>query len=165
MTSFLGATARRLVGAAGLWLLVATASASPLPVRVVNAAVAVPVSGTVDGAPELVRFSGNVQVRSTLVRDLDTGKPPLVQLAIDLVDLVGQGMSSGARYVSQAEFVNSAELEAHEVIELSFPFHPGTRKGHQVARTGQLALTLRFDARSGAIIGANCRVSGVQGQP
>ena len=122
----------------------------------------VPVSGTVGGAPEAVVFSGNVHIRSTLVRDPDFGKPPTVQLAIDLAGLVGKGLHSGAKYVSSAEFVNSTELNANETIELTFPFHADSRKGHLVARAGLLALTLKFDARNGAIVGAACRVSGIE---
>jgi hypothetical protein len=121
----------------------------------------VPVSGSVGGAPEIVAFSGKVQIRSHLVTDPDFGKPPTVHLAIDLVDMVGKGLSSGAKYVSSAEFMNSTEVDANEVIELTFPFQPETRKGHLVARAGNLALTLRFDARSGAVISGTGRVSGI----
>jgi hypothetical protein len=121
----------------------------------------IPVSGTVGGAPEVVAFSGNVHIRSTLVKDPDFGKPPTVQLAIDLIDVVGKGLTSGAKYVTTAEFINSTELEAHEVIEISFPFQPGSSKGHLAARAGLMALTLKFDARNGAIIGAACRISEV----
>jgi hypothetical protein len=100
----------------------------------------VPVSGTVGGAPELVAFTGNVHIRSTLVKDPDFGKPPTVQLAVDLVDIVGKGLTSGARYVSSAELHNSTELDAHEVIEMTFPFQPASSKGHLVARAGMMAL-------------------------
>ena len=76
--------------------------------------------------------------------------------------MVGKGLTSGARYVTTAEFLNTTELDAHEVIEVTFPFQPDSRKGHAVARAGLLALTLKFDARNGAIIGANCRVSSIE---
>jgi hypothetical protein len=132
-----------------------------LSVAVHAATTVVPVSGTVGGAPEAVVFSGHLQVQSRLVKDPDFGKAPTVHLAIDLVDVVGKGLSSGARYVSGAEFVNSTELHANETIELTFPFHPESRKGHLVARAGLLALTLKFDARNGAIVGASCRVSSI----
>jgi hypothetical protein len=122
----------------------------------------VPVSGTVGGAPEAVVFSGNLHVSSRLVTDPDFGKAPSVHLSIDMIDVVGKGMTSGARYVSHAEFVNSAALNANETIELTFPFHPDSRKGYLVARAGMLALTLKFDARNGAILGAACRISGLQ---
>jgi hypothetical protein len=122
----------------------------------------VPVSGTVGGAPEVVSFSGKVRIRSTLVKDPDFGKPPTVQLAIDLIDVVGKGLTSGAKYVTTAEFINNTELDGHEVIEISFPFQPDSSKGHLTARAGLMALTLKFDARDGAIIGAACRISGVQ---
>ncbi len=122
----------------------------------------VPVSGTVGGAPEIVAFSGKVQIRSHLVTDPDFGKPPTVHLAIDLVDVIGKGLTSGAKYVSTAEFVNTAEIDANEVIELTFPFQPESRKGHLVARAGNLALTLRFDARNGAVISGTGRVSGIE---
>jgi hypothetical protein len=122
----------------------------------------VPVSGTVGGAPELVAFTGNVHIRSHLVKDPDFGKPPTVQLSIDLVDLVGKGLTSGARYVTTAEFINSTEIDSHEVIEVSFPFQPSSKKGFLVARAGLLALTLKFDARNGAVIGAAGRVSGIE---
>ncbi len=121
----------------------------------------VPVTGTVGGAPELVAFTGNVHIRSTLVKDPDFGKPPTVQLVIDLVDIIGKGLTSGARYVSTAEFHNSTGLEAHEVIEMTFPFQPASSKGHLVARAGTMALTLKFDARNGAVTGAHCRISGI----
>ena len=143
--------------AGGLCLLLATVASA---VAATQSAV-VPVSGTVGGAPEVVAFSGKVHVRSTLVKDPDFGKPPTVQLAIDLFDMVGKGLTSGAKYVTNAEFVNSTEIDAHEVIEVTFPFQPSTSKGHLVARAGLMALTLKFDARNGAIIGAACRVSGI----
>ncbi len=120
-----------------------------------------PVSGTVGGAPEGVAFSGTVQIRSHLVTDPDFGKPPTVHLAIDLVDLIGRGLTSGAKYVTTAEFVSSAEVNANEVIELTFPFQPQSKKGHLVARSGNIALTLRFDARNGAVIGGSGRVSSI----
>ena len=122
----------------------------------------VPASGTVGGLPEGVVFSGNVQLRSTLVRDPDFGKPPTVQLAIDLVDLVGRGLRSGARYVTAAEFVQRVEIDANEAIELTFAFQPQSRKGHLVARAACLALMLKFDARNGAIVGAACRIYGIE---
>jgi len=155
-----GAVARFKALAAGLCLIASmTVGAAP---QVGPQTALVPVSGTVGGAPEVVAFSGTVQVRSTLVKDPDFGKPPTVQLAIDLVDVVGKGLTSGAKYVSTAEFVNSTEIGANEVIELTFPFQPESRKGYMVARSGLLALTLKFDARNGAVIGATGRVSGVE---
>ena len=142
--------------AAGLWLAVGMAGGAVAAGQVA----VVPVSGTVGGPPELVAFRGNVHIRSTLIKDPDFGKPPTVQLAIDLVDVIGKGLTSGAKYVTTAEFLNSTEIDSHEVIEVSFPFHPASRNGHRVARAGLMALTLKFDARNGAIIGADCRVSG-----
>lgn len=142
--------------AAGLWLAMGMTGGAVAATQVA----VVPVSGTVGGPPELVAFRGNVHIRSTLIKDPDFGKPPTVQLAIDLVDVIGKGLTSGAKYVTTAEFLNSTEIDAHEVIEVTFPFHPASRNGHLVARAGMMALTLKFDARNGAIIGAACRVSG-----
>ena len=122
----------------------------------------VPVVGTVGGAPEGVVFSGSVQIRSTLVKDPDFGRPPSVQLTIDLVELVGKGLISGAKYVSSAEFVHRTELNSNETIELTFPFHPDSRKGQLAARAGLMLLTLKFDARNGAVTGAACRVAGIE---
>ncbi len=139
--------------AAGQWTHAATGSPQ---------SATVPVSGTVGGVPEVVAFSGKVLIRSQLVKDPDFGKSPTIQLAIDLVDVVGKGLTSGAKYVSTAEFVNSTEVDANEVIELTFPFQPESRKGHLVARAGNLALTLRFDARNGAVISGTGRVSGIE---
>ncbi len=143
-----------------LCLLVGSGFAAA-PVAQLNS-ITVPASGTVGGVPEGVAFSGNVLIRSHLVKDPDFGKPPTVQLSIDLIDLVGKGTRSGAKYVSMAEFVNSTEIDANEVIELTFPFQPESRKGHLVARAGNLALTLRFDARNGAVISGSGRVSGIE---
>lgn len=122
----------------------------------------VAVSGSVGGAPEVVSFSGKVQIRSHLVRDPDFGRPTMVHVAIDLVDVVGKGMTSGARYASSAELVNSIEVTSNEVIEMTFPFHPESRKAHLVARSANLALVLRFDARNGAVISGSGRVSSIE---
>lgn len=122
----------------------------------------VPASGVVGGVPESVAFSGSVHLRSTLVPDPDFGKPLAVRLAIDLVDLTGRGLSSGARYVTSAEFVQRVELEMNEPIELTFPFQPQSRRGYLAARAAALVLTLRFDARNGAVVGASCRVNEVE---
>jgi hypothetical protein len=149
---------RRGLRAAAFWLVAGWLGSA---VAAEQTAV-VPVSGTVGGVPEVVTFSGNVHIRSNLIKDPDFGKPPTVQLAIDLVDIVGKGMTSGARYVTTAEFINSTEIDSHDVIEVSFPFQPNSKKGHLVARAGLLALTLKFDARNGAVIGAAGRVSGIQ---
>lgn len=149
---------RRSVLAAGFGLSVGAIANA---VAVAQSAV-VPVSGTVGGAPEVVSFSGSVQIRSLLVKDPDFGKPPTVQLVIDLVDVFGKGLTSGAKYVTTAEFVNSTEINANEVIELTFPFQPESKKGYLVARAGLMALTLKFDARNGAIVGGACRVSGIE---
>ena len=77
--------------AVGLWLAVGMAGGAVAAGQVA----VVPVSGTVGGPPELVAFRGNVHIRSTLIKDPDFGKPPTVQLAIDLVDVIGKGLTSG----------------------------------------------------------------------
>lgn len=125
-------------------------------------AASVPAAGTVGGLPEGVVFSGSVHLRSTLVHDPDFGKPLTVRLAIDLVDLTGRGLSSGARYVTAAEFVQRIEIDANEPIELTFPFQPQSRRGYMAARSAGLVLTLKFDARNGAIVGASCRVHEIE---
>lgn len=154
-----GARLRLRALAAGLCLLLGPVSRAATGAP---RSATVAVSGSVGGAPEVVAFSGKVQIRSHLVTDPDFGKPPTVHLAIDLVDLVGKGLTSGAKYVSTAEFVNSTEIDANEAIEMTFPFQPESRKGHLVARAGNLALTLRFDARNGAVISGTGRISGIE---
>lgn len=132
------------------------------PIATPQQSAMVAVSGSVGGAPETVAFSGKVQIRSHLVRDPDFGRPTMVHVAVDLVDVVGRGMTSGARYVSSTELVNSVEVNSNEVIEMTFPFHPESRKAHLVARSANLALSLRFDARNGAVISGSGRVSSIE---
>jgi len=54
--------------------------------------VVVPISGTVDGLPESVYFSGIAEITTTLMTDPDLRTPPGVMLSIDLHNVVGQGL-------------------------------------------------------------------------
>lgn len=111
----------------------------------------IPFGGTVDGLPESVSFSGLAQIKSRLVLDPDFGRPPAVVLSIDYHSVSGQGLSTGATYVTSDNNELIRPLVASDVIELTFPFYPNAPGGILSARSGLASFSLKFDVRTGNI--------------
>jgi len=115
----------------------------------------IPVSGSVSGQPESVRFSGQARVSSELVLDTSTTRPPhppSVILIIDLSGVSGTGSSSEARYTVGGDGTPVfRQLASTDTVEIPFPFSRGTSMGVSSVRTGVASFALSFDTNTGAI--------------
>jgi len=117
--------------------------------------VLIPVSGTVSGQPESVRFSGQARVSSELVLDTSRTRPPhppSVILIVDLSGVSGTGSSSEARYAVGGDGTTVfRQLASTDTIQIPFPFTRGTSMGTSSVRTGVASFALSFDTNTGAI--------------
>ena len=120
----------------------------------------IPVSGSVSGQPESVRFSGQAQVSSELVLDTSRTRPPhppSVILIIDLSGVSGTGSSSEARYTVGGDGTPVfRQLASADTVEIAFPFTRGTTMsvtsaGMSSVRSGVASFALSFDTNTGAI--------------
>src|SRR6267154_1704540 len=120
----------------------------------------IPVSGTVAGQPESVRFSGQARVSSELVLDTSRTRPPhppSVILIIDLSGVSGTGSSSEARYTVGGDGTPVfRQLASTDTVEIPFPFTRGTTMsvsstGMSSVRSGVASFALSFDTNTGAI--------------
>jgi hypothetical protein len=115
----------------------------------------IPVSGTVSGQPEGVRFSGQARVSSELVLDTSRTRPPhppSVMLIVDLSGVSGTGSSSEARYAVGGDgTLVFRQLASTDTIQIPFPFTRGTSMGTSSVRTGVASFALSFDTNTGAI--------------
>jgi hypothetical protein len=115
----------------------------------------IPVSGTVSGQPESVRFSGQARVSSELVLDTSRTRPPhppSVILIIDLSGVSGTGSSSEARYAVGGDGTPVfRQLASTDTVQIPFPFARGTSMGTSSVRTGLASFALSFDTNTGAI--------------
>jgi len=115
----------------------------------------IPVSGSVSGQPESVRFSGQARVSSELVLDTTRTRPPhppSVILIIDLSGVSGTGSSSEARYAVGGDGTPVfRQLASTDTIQIPFPFTRGTSMGTSSVRTGVASFALSFDTNTGAI--------------
>src|ERR1700704_6530728 len=120
----------------------------------------IPVSGSVSGQPESVRFSGQARVSSELVLDTSTTRPPhppSVILIIDLSGVSGTGSSSEARYTVGGDGTPVfRQLASTDTVEITFPFTRGTTMsassaGMSSVRSGVVTFALSFDTNTGAI--------------
>ena len=120
--------------------------------------VTVPISGTVSGQPESVSLSGNLLIVSTFVTD-STLAVPKERLSLELVDVSGIGLTSGAKYVATGEDRLLRQLALSDHIEIMFPFYPATAGGARSARSAMASVTLEFNLLSGALTRATATFS------
>src|SRR5881397_673295 len=125
-----------------------------------DSSVAIAISGTVDGSPESVYVSGLAQITSTLVKtDPTFNHPPRVILSIDLHNVTGKGLSTGATYVTKAQDEVLRPLAPSDLVAIAFPFYPNTAVGFRSARAGLASFNLSFDVTTGNITGGTATVS------
>jgi hypothetical protein len=137
----------------------ARAVRSVTSVRGAPASVVVQVSGTVDGPSEPVYLSGSAHITSSLVRDPDFGRWPRVILSVDLGEVSGVGLSTGARYASSAEDTLIRRLAPSDQIELTFPFFPKGPGGASLARSALASFDLTFDVKTGQLTGGTASLT------
>jgi hypothetical protein len=122
--------------------------------------VTIAISGTVDGLPESVYLFGLAQITSTYVKsNAKFGHPPRVIVSIDLHDVSGQGLTTGARYVSTGQDELTRRLVASDAVAIMFPFYPNGADEVTSARVGLASFTLNFDLTTGALTGGTATVS------
>jgi hypothetical protein len=128
----------------------------------------VPVSGTVSGQPESVRFSGQARISSELVLDSSRTRPPhppSVILIIDLSGVSGTGSSTGAKYTAGGDGTPMfRQLASADTVEITFPFTRGTTMsvssaGMSSVRSGVVTFALSFDTNTGAITNGTATVA------
>ena len=125
-----------------------------------DSTVAIAMSGTVDGSPESVYVSGLAQITSTFVKaDPKFNHPARVILAIDLHNVTGKGLSTGASYVIANQDELLRRLVASDLVEITFPLYPNRAEGFRAARSGVASFKLSFDVATGALTGGTATVS------
>ena len=108
-------------------------------------------SGTVDGPPESVFLSGFVGIKATVVRDPESGRPPIVLLHIDLSNVVGVGITTGSTYVASGDQDLIRPLAASDVVDVTFAIVPKRAEGALEARTALASFTLTFNVATGVL--------------
>jgi len=124
-----------------------------------NSSAAIAISGTVDGLPESVYVSGLAQITTTLVKTDKFHHPRRVILSIDLHNVSGQGLSTGATYVTTAQDEVMRRLVASDLVEITFPLYSNAAGGLSTARAGLASFRLTFDVNTGALTGGTATVS------
>jgi len=125
-----------------------------------GSSVAVPIFGTVDGTPESVYVSGVAQITSKLMKtSAKFNHPRSVMLSIDLHNVSGQGLSTGATYVTESQEEVLRPLVASDQVEITFPLYSEGLGGLTSARAGLASFTLTFDVGTGALTGGTATIS------
>ena len=119
---------------------------------------AVAVSGSVSGRPESVAFSGEAQVQTRLALDPEDARRAKILLQIDLGGVSGVGQSTRTRYVVEAQELVTRKLAPSDVVEMTFPFHPGDARAVTSSRTGVVTFAFAFDTATGAVTRAKASV-------
>jgi hypothetical protein len=126
---------------------------------IADSSVAVAIFGTVDGAPEGVYVSGVAQISSRVMKtNPKFDHPRSVMLSIDLHNVSGQGLSTGATYVITAQDEVMRRLVASDLVEITFPLYSNEAGGLASARAGLASFRLTFDIRTGALTGGTATV-------
>jgi hypothetical protein len=125
-----------------------------------DSSVAVAVFGTVDGAPERVYVSGVAQITSRLMKKgAKFNHPRSVMLSIDLHNVSGRGLSTGATYVTESQEDVMRPLVASDQVEITFPLYSDALGGLTSARAGLASFTLTFDVGTGMLTGGTATIS------
>lgn len=126
---------------------------SPAGADVIWNSALVPVTGTVNGSPESVKFSGNAKIDSRLAVDpLNTAIPPDLVLYIDLSSVSGVGSLSKKKYVITGPEIAQRTLVAADLIEVAFPFYQSGTTASSTTRPGVASFQLSFDLNTGKVM-------------
>lgn len=114
----------------------------------------VPLGGTVDGGPgqESVSISGNVQLTCTMVKDPDFKTPASMRHNIDLANVTGVGVKSGALYVVGGDVdIKIRPATGSDTIQITFPLFLSSA-GMMTARQALATFTITTNG-SGKVTG------------
>jgi hypothetical protein len=132
--------------------VLSVAGSGDAPASALTSTVTIPISGIVDGQPESVSLSGNLQIENTLVQDA-TLTALKERLTFKLVKVSGVGMTSGQTYIATGEDRLLRLLTLSDHLDLVFPLYRQS-DGPRSARTAMASITLRFDLHTGVVTGA-----------
>jgi hypothetical protein len=135
----------------------AQTTAAPNPLVPTSTVIAV--SGTVTGAPESVYFTGPVQVSTRPAAARIAGGKARVVVSIDLRQLSGRGVSTGATYVSSGQANLTRVFGASDQIELTFPFALSGVGPAAPERTGVATFVLAYDVTTGVLTSAAATIA------
>ena len=119
----------------------------------------VPVGGTVFGLPESVLFTGTAQIDVSPAEADAPGSVRRVVIQIDLGQLTGQGVSTGASYTAGGMFTIARVLRPNDTIQATIPFQVRGSGPTDSARTGVLQLNLNFNMSNGVLNTATASVA------
>jgi hypothetical protein len=117
--------------------------------------VAVPLAGTVFGLPESVYFSGTAQISVRPAEDTAPGAKPRLIVSIDLGDVSGRGLSTGATYTVNGQASLTRRFTPSDTVQLTFPFFVRGAVATAQARTAVASFTFSYDPATGALTAAN----------
>jgi hypothetical protein len=127
----------------------------------VPSSVSIPIAGTVFGLPESVFFSGTAQINVKPAEADAPGAVRRVVISIDLGQLSGQGLSTGATYVAGGLVTLSRVLRPGDVVETTLPFAVAGSAPTDVARTAVARFNFKFTMSNGAISAVTASVAAV----
>jgi hypothetical protein len=145
---------QRLSIAAVLLLSFATAVHALTP-----STVNVPIAGTVFGLPESVFFSGTARITVRPAESDVPGRPGAVVVEIDLSDLSGRGLSTGAVYSAGNQVHLTRRLLPKDAIETTLPFALSGSAPTAARRTAVARFNLQYDMPSGLLTGATASLA------
>lgn len=83
----------------------------------------VPITDTIKSGNENVTFSGQATISGQIIDDTLTRAPRVLQLLINFSSVNAVGLSSGKKYVTNAQSIIHRPLLSYDPIEISFPYH------------------------------------------
>jgi hypothetical protein len=125
----------------------------------VPSSVSVPIAGTVFGLPESIFFSGTAQIS---VRPAEADAPGAVRhvvISIDLGQLSGQGLSTGANYLAGGLMTISRVLRPKDVFQATIPFSIAGSAPTDPARTAVAQFDFKFNMSDGSISAVTASVA------
>ena len=103
------------------------------------------VKGTVDtNVPEMIPFSGKIQIKTVFVPDPDFKLPPIVRVSMDFLDVQGLGQTTKTKYFAVGDQELNRTLRASDHPSLTFAIVTEADRITSVG-TGLVSLTLTFD--------------------
>jgi hypothetical protein len=122
------------------------------------------VKGTVStNAPEVIPFSGKIQIKTTTVTDPDFNLPPITEVSINFLDVQGLGQTTKTKYFALGDNQLNRTLRASDQLGLTFaiatdPNGVTPNGATATVGTGLVSLTLTYDA-AGNLTAASGSVS------
>jgi hypothetical protein len=116
----------------------------PLPV------LSVPIKDVVKGDTENIAFSGKASISGKVIDDPHFRGPTVLQLVIDFSGVTGVGVTSGKKYVTEAQAVLHRPLIAFDPIQATFPYY--SSGNFASARTALASFAVSYGPPAGIVV-------------